>query len=115
MALTRNVNILKKIDSSAGTNLIKIYQPGTLNLATKVNEAKYDGFIASLRMIVKVNSIAEFIPPDISPLDSDFIANSKNKTALNNAEKIGLTILVSNADEPPIELNDIWLLSQPPY
>jgi len=116
MASTRNVGILKKIDSSSGTNLIKIYQPGTLNLATKVAEAKYDGFIASLRLIVKINSIAEFVPPDISPLDSDFVANSKNKTALNNAEKIGLTILIGNADnETPIELNDVWLLSQPPY
>ncbi|MCL6755400.1 hypothetical protein KBT16_32235, partial [Nostoc sp. CCCryo 231-06] len=75
----RNVNILHELNAGSGTEIIELYQPGWLNSLDVVSNAKYSGFMTSLRLTVDISSINELeaISSDILASDETVAANTK--------------------------------------
>jgi hypothetical protein len=111
----RNVNILKQIDESCGTEIIDIYQPGFLNPYDISNGLKYSGFITSLRLTIEVNSIAEMqqIASDVLADDVTIAENTKETFAFN--PKKCITFFMRTSLQPTIKVADIFLFNQQPF
>ena len=111
----RNVNIIKELNAATGTQMIQIYQPGTLNALDVVNNARYSGFITSLRLTVDITSIdeLEIVENDILADDATIAENAKS-TFNNNAKKC-LSFFIGNSDTPPIKVVDVFIFNQRPF
>jgi hypothetical protein len=111
----RNVNIIKELNSSSGTEMIELYQPGRLNVLDVVNNARYSGFITSLRLTIDITSINELevISSDILASDETIAANTKD--TFNGNQKKRLSFYMRNSDVPLIKIVDIYLFNQRPY
>ncbi len=111
----RNVNIIKELNASSGTDIIELYQPGWLNSLDVVNNAKYSGFITSLRLTIDITSINELevIASDILADDETIAANTK-ATFQGNQKKC-VTFYMRTSDTPLIKIVDVYLFNQRPY
>lgn len=111
----RNVNIIRELNAATGTQMIELYQPGTLNALDVVNNARYSGFITSLRLTVDITSIDELevVRNDIMA-DDETIAENAKSTFNNNAKKC-LSFFIGNSDTPPIKVVDVYIFNQRPF
>lgn len=111
----RNVNIIKELNAATGTQMMELYQPGTLNALDVVNNARYSGFITSLRLTIDITSINELevVENDIMADDATIAENAKS-TFNNNAKKC-LSFYIGNSDTPPIKVVDIFIFNQRPF
>ncbi|NEU77397.1 hypothetical protein PI95_034240 [Hassallia byssoidea VB512170] len=111
----RNVNILHEFNASTGTSIIDVYQPGWLNSLDVVNNAKYSGFVTSLRLTIDISSIKQ-----MSVVESDILASSEtvvsnNKETFNYNAKKCLSFYMKTANTPLIKIADAYLFNQRPY
>ncbi|MCV3215690.1 hypothetical protein OGM63_19600 [Plectonema radiosum NIES-515] len=111
----RNVNILHEFNAGSGTQAIEVYQPGWLNYEDIVSNAKYSGFITSLRLTIDISSI-----DPISIVESDILATndvvaSNNKETFNCNAKKCLSFYMKTANTPLIKIADAYLFNQRPY
>ncbi|MDZ8136320.1 MAG: hypothetical protein RM049_13590 [Nostoc sp. DedQUE04] len=111
----RNVNILKELNAGTGTDMIELYQPGRLNSLDVVSNAKYSGFITSLRLTVDVTSIDELEVVENDTLADDATIAANAKTTFNNNPKKCLSFFIGNSDTPPIKVVDIYIFNQRPF
>ncbi|MFN6488132.1 MULTISPECIES: hypothetical protein [unclassified Nostoc] len=111
----RNINIIKELNASTSTAMIELYQPGTLNSLDIVNNAKYSGFVTSLRLTIDIISIDELevVENDILADDATIAANAK--TTFNNNPKKCLSFFIGNSNTPPIKVADIFVFNQRPF
>lgn len=111
----RNVNIIKELNEASSNQIIELYQPGWLNSLDIVANAKYSGFITSLRLTIDINSINELetISSDVLASDETITANSK-ATFQGNQKKC-LSFYMRTNDTPLIKIVDIYLFNQRPY
>jgi len=111
----RNVNILREINVSHGSDLIDIYQPGWLNSLDVVGNLKYSGFISSLRLTVDITSIQELsvIPSDI--LASDEVLTANRKATFDGNQKKSISFYMKTSDTPLLKIADVYLFNQRPY
>lgn len=111
----RNVNIIKELNAATGTQMIELYQPGTLNALDVVNNARYSGFITSLRLTVDITSIdeLEIVENDIMADDATIAENAKS--TFNNNPKKCLSFFIGNSDTPPIKVVDVFIFNQRPF
>jgi hypothetical protein len=111
----RNINIIKELNNTSGTEIIELYQPGRLNTLDIVNNARYSGFITSLRLTIDITSINELevISSDILASDETIAAN--NKDTFNGNQKKCLSFYMRNSDTPLIKIVDVYLFNQRPY
>lgn len=111
----RNINILKEINSSNGTDLIELYRPGLLNSLDVVSNLKYSGFLTSLRLTIDITSISELltIPSDILASDERIAMNSR--ATFEGNQKKCLTFYMATSDTPLIKIVDVYLFNQRPY
>lgn len=111
----RNVNILAEINADNTTEAIDIYTPGILNPYDLVAGVKYSGFITSLRLIIDIKSVTEFILPEADPLDSDEKQRIEIQEALLDTPRKCICLYMRNASTKPILLAEIWLVNRNPY
>lgn len=115
LGIFRNVNIIKELNASTGTEIIELYQPGRLNVLNVVSNARYSGFITSLRLMIDITSINELEALSSDLLASDeVIAGNTKATFLGNQKKC-LTFYMNTSDTPLIKIVDIYLFNQRPY
>lgn len=111
----RNVNIIKELNAASSNQMIELYQPGWLNSLDIVANARYSGFITSLRLTIDVSSINE-----LEPIASDILADDETITANGKAtfqgnQKKCLSFYMRTNDIPLIKVVDIYLFNQRPY
>lgn len=111
----RNVNILKELNASTGTEIIELYQPGRLNSLDVVANAKYSGFITSLRLTVDITSIDELEIVENDTLADDATIAANAKTTFNNNPKKCLSFFLTNSDTPPVKVVDVFIFNQRPF
>jgi hypothetical protein len=75
----RNVNILHEFNACTGTSIVEVYQPGWLNAEDVVSNAKYSGFITSLRLTIDISSINPMSIVESDVLDSNDPVAKNNK------------------------------------
>lgn len=111
----RNANIIKELNSGSSNEIIELYQPGTLNALDVVNNARYSGFVTSLRLTVDITSINELetISSDILANDETIAANTK--ATFNGNQKKCLSFYMRTSDTPLIKIVDVYLFNQRPY
>jgi hypothetical protein len=111
----RNVNIIKELNASTATGMVELYQPGRLNSLDVVSNAKYSGFITSLRLTIDITSINELEVVENDTLADDAtIAENAKITFTNNAKKC-LSFFIGNSDAPLIKVVDVYLFNQLPF
>ncbi|MHC5737465.1 hypothetical protein [Nostoc sp.] len=111
----RNVNIIKELNASTSTEMIELYQPGRLNSLDVVNNAKYSGFITSLRLTVDITSIDELEIVENDPLADDATIAANAKTTFNNNAKKCLSFFIGNSNTPLTKVVDIFIFNQRPF
>jgi hypothetical protein len=111
----RNVNILKEFNAGIGTEMIEIYQPGWLNPEDIVNNAKYSGFITSLRLTIDITSIEPINIVESDILDSNETVANNTKETFNFNPKKCLSFYMKTANTPLIKIADAYLFNQRPY
>jgi hypothetical protein len=111
----RNVNILHEFNASTGTEIVEVYQPGWLNAEDVVSNAKYSGFITSLRLTIDISSVSPMSIVESDVLDSnETVANNTKETFNYNAKKC-LSFYMKTANTPLIKVADVFLFNQRPY
>lgn len=111
----RNVNILHEFNASSGAQAIEIYQPGWLNSEDVVSNAKYSGFITSLRLTIDITSINPMSIVESDILASNETVTSNNKETFNYNAKKCLSFYMKTANTPLIKIADAYLFNQRPY
>ncbi len=111
----RNVNILHEFNAGSGTQPIEIYQPGWLNSEDIVSNAKYSGFITSLRLTIDITSINPMSIVENDILASNETVASNNKETFNYNAKKCLSFYMKTANTPLIKIADAYLFNQRPY
>lgn len=111
----RNVNILVEINAENTTEASDIYTPGILNPYDLVAGIKYFAFITSLRMIIDIKSISEFILPEVDTLDSDEKQRLKIQSELLVTPRKCLCLYMRTSSNKPVMLAEIWLTNRSPY
>lgn len=111
----RNVNILHELNASTGTEIIELYQPGFLNSLDVVNNAKYSGFITSLRLTIDITSIDELEVVENDTLASDYTIADNAKITFNNNAKKCISFFMKTSATPLIKIADIYLFNQRPF
>jgi hypothetical protein len=111
----RNINIIKELNAASSDQILELYQPGWLNSLDVVNNAKYSGFLTSLRLTIDISSINELetIPSDVLASDATISANSK-ETFQSNQKKC-VSFYMRSFDTPLIKVVDIYLFNQRPF
>jgi hypothetical protein len=111
----RNVNVLKELNASTGTNIVELYQPGYLNSLDVVANAKYSGFITSLRLTIDITSIDELEVIENDTLSDDATIAANAKTTFNNNAKKCLSFFMKTSSTPLIKVVDIFLFNRRPF
>ncbi len=111
----RNVNILHEFNVGTSTTAIEVYQPGWLNSLDVVNNAKYSGFITSLRLTIDITSINSMSIVESDILDNNDTVASNNKQTFNYNAKKCLSFYMKTANTPLIKIADAYLFNQQPY
>ncbi|MDZ7970507.1 MAG: hypothetical protein RM368_37215 [Nostoc sp. DedSLP03] len=111
----RNVNIIKELNAASGSSMIQLYQPGILNSLDIVNNARYSGFITSLRLTIDITSITELQSISNDILASDATIASNNKATFDGNQKKALSFYLQNLDTPLLKIMDVYLFNQRPY
>lgn len=111
----RNVNILHEFNASTGTQVIDVYQPGWLNSLDVVSNAKYSGFITSLRLTIDITSINLMSVVESDILASNETVASNNKETFDYNAKKCLSFYMKTANTPLIKIADAYLFNQRPY
>jgi hypothetical protein len=111
----RNVNIIRELNSSNGSEIIELYQPGRLNALDVVNNARYSGFITSLRLTIDINSINELETISSDVLASDETIARNTKATFQGNQKKCLSFYMKTSDTPLIKIVDVYLFNQRPY
>ncbi|WP_138504065.1 hypothetical protein [Nostoc sp. PA-18-2419] len=111
----RNVNILQELNASMGTEIVELYQPGYLNSLDVVSNAKYSGFITSLRLTIDITSIDELEVVENDTLADDATIAENAKTTFNNNAKKCLSFFLKTSATPLIKVADIYLFNQRPF
>lgn len=96
--------------------MVEIYQPGTLNVQSLAQNARYSGFITSLRLSVSIPSIPEVQFPDteIGMSDGEINALLRAKEIASPKIQLNLFLRSSNYVEP-LKIAAISLFNRPPY
>lgn len=112
----RVVNPLAKIGSGNAGDLIKIYQPGTLNPSTIENNITYSGIITNLRAKISVPSlIQKFQIPPQEDYSTEEYAGIINQYETMSPKK-GLEVLMKTSDlTTPVQLVLLLLFNRPPF
>lgn len=111
---SRVVNLFDIIDSTKGTDNVRIYQPGILNVADKMPNVRYFGSISPLKMYVDIPSLSELTVAIIDPLDTLDMIAEKNREAFFLAEKIELELLIGKGSAVQ-KLTSLYLFNQRPF
>jgi hypothetical protein len=111
----RNVNILHEFNASTQTQIVEVYQPGWLNALDIVSNAKYSGFITSLRLTIDITSINPMSIVESDVLDSNETVSRNNKETFNYNAKKCLSFYMRTANTPLIKIADAYLFNQRPY
>lgn len=111
----RNVNILHELNATNGTDMVELYQPGLLNSLDVVSNAKYSGFITSLRLTIDITSIDELKIVENDTLASDDTIAENAKITFNNNAKKCISFFMKTSATPLIKIADIYLFNQRPF
>jgi len=111
----RNVNILHEFNAGTGTSIIEVYQPGWLNSEDVVSNAKYSGFVTSLRLTIDITSINPMSIVESDILDNNDVVANNNKETFNYNAKKCLSFYMKTANTPLIKIADAYLFNQRPY
>jgi hypothetical protein len=111
----RNVNILHEFNAGTGTQVVDVYQPGWLNALDIISNAKYSGFITSLRLTIDITSINSMSIVKSDIFDSNDTVDSNNKETFNYNAKKCLSFYMKTANTPLIKIADAYLFNQRPY
>ena len=111
----RNVNILYEFNAGTSTSIFEVYQPGLLNSLDVVSNAKYSGFVTSLRLTIDISSIDPMSIVESDLLDGNETVSSNNKETFNYNAKKCLSFYMKTANTPLIKIADAYLFNQRPY
>lgn len=112
----RNANILKQLDASTADSIVEIYQPGTLNLSSMAEDARYSGFITSLRLSVAITSIPEMQFPETEIGMGEGEINALLRAKEIVSPKIQLNLLLKSSNiTAPLKIGAVSLFNRAPY
>ncbi len=111
----RNVNILRQLSATSGSQVVPIYQPGTINPLSLSQGARYSGFITSLRVCVDITSIAAVEFPDVEPGMTDGEIQALFAGFSRTAPKKEMDLLLQNSGQPPVKIATMLLYNRRPY
>lgn len=111
----RNANILRLLTPASGNQLVDIYQPGTLNVASIVEGSRYSGFVTSLRLCVDISSVGEVDFPTFEPGMSDGEISALMAGLGAASPKKQLDILMRHSTQSPVKVASIQLFNRRPY
>jgi hypothetical protein len=112
---SKSTNILKKLTSASSTNMIVLYEPGTVTPWDVVPTTRYYGFITDLRMKVQIKSIAESEIPqlDITSTRTERILAVRDMEW--NSPRKELEIFLETSSQAQTHIATVSLLNRQPY
>ncbi|MBD2090973.1 hypothetical protein H6F67_14045 [Microcoleus sp. FACHB-1515] len=111
----RNTNILTRLNEASATNLIEVYQPGTLSPLSISANVRYSGFVTSLRLFADIQSIPTFDFPVFSDDQSDGERNASLRDAEAASAKKQLNLMLRRDGGDAIKIASLWLYNRRPY